>query len=144
MLCHHETTAHLQPHALENGPPFTLDDLQELLSVLDQAAVSRNSGSEGSNHTTGSIDERKRRRMISNRESARRSRWRKKMHLEELTEQLDRFTSENRELQSQLSQVVNQCHLVRMDNQRLRSESVALEARLSHLYRIVKLQQQLS
>ncbi|KAK4745645.1 hypothetical protein SAY87_011957 [Trapa incisa] len=127
MLCHQETTS-----ALENGP-FTLNDLQELLSFLNSATTGPNSGS---------VDERKRRRMISNRESARRSRWRKKRHLEELTEQMNRFTAENRELKNQLSQVVNQCHLVRMENQRLRSECADLKTRLSRLYGTLKLQQQ--
>ncbi|KAK4797220.1 hypothetical protein SAY86_029546 [Trapa natans] len=136
MLCHQETTS-----ALENGP-FTLNDLQELLSFLNSATTGPNSGSEGSNRSTGSVDERKRRRMISNRESARRSRWRKKRHLEELTEQMNRFTAENRELKNQLSQVVNQCHLVRMENQRLKSECADLKTRLSRLYGTLKLQQQ--
>ncbi|KAK4770966.1 hypothetical protein SAY87_031498 [Trapa incisa] len=134
MLCHQE------PPPLETGP-FTLDDLEELLSFLNSVAADPNSCSEGSNRSTGSEDERKRRRMISNRESARRSRWRKKQHLEELTEQLDRFTAENRELKNQLYQVMNQCHLVMMENQRLRSECADLTSRLSHLYRTMKLQQ---
>ncbi|OWM80619.1 basic leucine zipper 4 [Punica granatum] len=135
MLCPQEAPVHLQLPVLETG--FTPDELQELLSFLNQP-TSPNSGSEGSNRSVGSMDdERKRRRMISNRESARRSRWRKKRHLEDLTEQLNRFTVENRQLKNQLSHVINRCHVVRTENERLRSECIALLARLSDLCQIL-------
>lgn len=137
MLCHQEPPVHLLPPTpvLETG--FTLDDLQVLLSFVNQtASPSPNSDSKGSNRSAGSADDRKRRRMISNRESARRSRWRKKQHLEDVTEQFNLFTVENRELKNRLSQIISQYHIVRKENELLRSERIALAARLSDLYQI--------
>ncbi|CAN0905769.1 Basic leucine zipper 4, partial [Linum grandiflorum] len=118
---------------------FTAHDLEQLLSIFDsQTAASpnsnSNSGSEGwSNRSVYDVDERKERRMKSNRESARRSRWRKKRHLEKLTEQAKRLKVENQELKYMLGSTLSQCHVVRRENQRLRSESVALRGRLTHL-----------
>ncbi|KAJ6871999.1 hypothetical protein NC651_031176 [Populus alba x Populus x berolinensis] len=71
--------------------------------------------------------------MVSNRESARRSRWRKKKHLEDLTQQLNRLKIQNRELQNRLGSIINQSHVLWRENGRLMSESVALKARLSDL-----------
>ncbi|XP_022774116.1 G-box-binding factor 1-like [Durio zibethinus] len=62
------------------------------------------------------IDERKRRRMMPNRESARRSRMRKQKHLENLRNEVNRFSIENRELTNRLRFVWYHCHRVRKDN----------------------------
>ncbi|KAJ6675957.1 BZIP TRANSCRIPTION FACTOR 44 [Salix viminalis] len=78
-------------------------------------------------------DERKRKRKESNRESARRSRWRRKKHLEGLTQQLNRLKIENRELQKRLGSIINQSHALWRENDHLMSESMALKARLSGL-----------
>ncbi|KAJ0086505.1 hypothetical protein Patl1_08787 [Pistacia atlantica] len=82
------------------------------------------------------MDEKKQRRMISNRESARRSRWRKKRHLENLTEELNQLKVENQELKNRLSWVLNKSHVVLRENERLTSEFVALWGRLSELNQI--------
>lgn len=116
-----------------HGPGFTANEIQELLSLLQSPSPTENSGSRGSNQAVYSIDERKRRRMVSNRESARRSRWRKKKHLEDLTQQLNRLKIQNRELQNRLGSIINQSHVLWRENGRLMSESVALKARLSDL-----------
>ncbi|XWS14819.1 hypothetical protein CRYUN_Cryun35bG0041300 [Craigia yunnanensis] len=114
---------------------FTPEELKELLSFLESnEPVSPNSGSEGSSRALYSMDERKQRRMISNRESARRSRWRKKRHLENLTDEVNRLNIENQQLKNQLSLVIYQCHVVWRENEELRSESVALWAKLLDLY----------
>ncbi|CAI0464453.1 unnamed protein product [Linum tenue] len=73
--------------------------------------------------------------MVSNRESARRSRWRKKRHLENLTEQANRLSLEKEELRYALGSTLSQCNVVWKENQRLRTESVALRGRLTHLCR---------
>lgn len=94
-----------------------------------------NSGSDspGSDETnqTGLIpDERKRRRMISNRESARRSRMRKKKHLENLRNHVNRLRIGNRELENRLRVVTHHGQLVRRENDRFLSESAMLRQRL--------------
>ncbi|CAI0393468.1 unnamed protein product [Linum tenue] len=121
-----------------NEPGFTAHELQELLSFFDSTATgspNSNSGSEGSDRSVYNVDERKRRRMVSNRESARRSRWRKKRHLEKLTEQANRLNLENQELKYALGSTLSQCNVVWKANQRLRSESVVLRGRLTGLCR---------
>ncbi|KAK2660098.1 hypothetical protein Ddye_006631 [Dipteronia dyeriana] len=129
----------------ETGFNLTTDEIEELLSIFqtgdDTSSVimSPNSGSEGSNRgVVYSVDERKKRRMLSNRESARRSRWRKKRHLENMTEQVKQLKVENRELKNQYSFILNQCHLLWTENELLTSEYVALCARLSHLCQILR------
>ncbi|KAK8716588.1 hypothetical protein V6N13_043894 [Hibiscus sabdariffa] len=87
------------------------------------------------------IDERKRRRMISNRESARRSRMRKQKHLENLRDQVNRLRVENRELNNRLRFVVYHCHTVRTDNDRLRSEYSMLRQKLSDIRQILLFKQ---
>ncbi|KAK8692464.1 hypothetical protein V6N13_075923 [Hibiscus sabdariffa] len=136
---------------------FTREELEELLSFLESnepvspnsgsevstravsflepnEPVSPNYGSEGSTRAVYSADERKKRRMISNRESAKRSRWRKKMHLENITEEVNRLSIENRQLKHRLSWVMNQYHIVWRENEVLRSESVAMWAKLLDLH----------
>lgn len=117
------------------GPVFEADEVEELLSLLRPS--SNNSGSEGSGRAVYSVDERKRRRMISNRESARRSRWRKKRHLENLTDQVNRLKVENRDLKNRLGLLVQQCHVAWRENDRLSSEFLALQSRLSDLCSIL-------
>lgn len=132
MFLGEEAADQFQLPVLETG--FTADDIQEWLSDLLQS----NSGSsEGSTRAVYSDDERKKRRMISNRESARRSRWRKKKQLEDLTEELNRSAVENQVLKNELNIVLNQCYLLWREKEQLTSEYVALRTRLSNLYRIL-------
>lgn len=116
---------------------FTAPEIEELLSLFELPIHSPNSGSEGSNSNSNrvifSVDERKRRRMISNRESARRSRWRKKKHLENLTVQVNRLETQNRELKKRLGSVLGQCHVLWRENDRLTTEYLSLQARLQDL-----------
>ncbi|KAF4357427.1 hypothetical protein CsatB_007818 [Cannabis sativa] len=116
------------------GPVFEAGEIEELWSLLQPGT---NSGSEGSSRAVYSVDERKLRRMISNRESARRSRWRKKRHLEELTEQVNQLKAENRDLKNRLGHMAQQCHVAWTENDRLSSEFLALQSRLSDLCRIL-------
>ncbi|KAL5974425.1 hypothetical protein ACLOJK_031090 [Asimina triloba] len=79
------------------------------------------------------IDERKQRRMISNRESARRSRMRKQRHLDELWSQVVRLRAENRQLLDKLNHV-SECHdRVLHENERLREEASGLRRTLQDL-----------
>ncbi|XP_075515630.1 uncharacterized protein LOC142550287 [Primulina tabacum] len=76
------------------------------------------------------IDERKRKRTQSNRESARRSRMRKQKHLENLGTQVNRQKRVNLELMNQLKLVVSQNEAVCRENEHLRLETVKLRQRL--------------
>ncbi|KAJ0039013.1 hypothetical protein Pint_23417 [Pistacia integerrima] len=79
------------------------------------------------------IDERKQRRMISNRESARRSRMRKQKHLDELWSQVVRLRTENHNLLDKLNHV-SECHeRVLQENARLKDEASDLRQMLSEL-----------
>lgn len=87
------------------------------------------------------MDERKRRRMISNRESARRSRVRKQRHLENLRNQLNKCRMENRELNNRLQFILYHLNRVRTENEWLRSERTVLQERISEYAQILVLQQ---
>ncbi|XP_020092054.1 ocs element-binding factor 1-like, partial [Ananas comosus] len=67
-------------------------------------------------------EERRLRRMISNRESARRSRMRKKRHLEELRSRLARHRAENRELAARLGDAAHLSALLPRNSDWLRAE----------------------
>lgn len=103
----------------------------------NQIQTNSNSGSDEPRQTVSVIDERKRRRMISNRESARRSRMRKQKHLENLRNQLNRLRMENRELSNRLRFALHHCQRVRTDNDLLRSEHTILRRRLSEIRQIL-------
>nr|AFO63284.1 bZIP5 [Tamarix hispida] len=85
-----------------------------------------------------SMDERKRKRMESNRESARRSRMRKQKHVENLRNRLNQLKSENHERTTRLRFMIHQCHLVRRDNDRLRAEHVIYQRRLTEICQILQ------
>ncbi|XP_073286997.1 uncharacterized protein, partial [Primulina huaijiensis] len=124
--------------------PFDDDRLNEFLThfpnhqttlrmqeiVPNSSSVSNNSTSDDAdeNQFSGSsiIDERKKRRMISNRESARRSRMRKQLHLDELWSQVLRLRTENHNLMDRLN-VVSESHgKVLQENARLKEEATDL------------------
>ncbi|KAI3813415.1 hypothetical protein L1987_18137 [Smallanthus sonchifolius] len=87
------------------------------------------------------MEERKRRRMITNRESARRSRMRKQMHLENLRSQLNRLKAGNRDLMNRLRVVNLHGKLLRQENQRLVSESVMFQQKLRDIRHALHLRQ---
>ncbi|KAD3640863.1 hypothetical protein R6Q59_003535 [Mikania micrantha] len=95
-------------------------------------------------HQTKTIDEReerKRRRMISNRESARRSRKRKQKHLENLRNQLNRLKTGNRDLMNRLRLVSLHGKLLREENRRLWLESKMFEQKLQDICRALYIRQ---
>ncbi|XWS45113.1 hypothetical protein CRYUN_Cryun15aG0108900 [Craigia yunnanensis] len=111
------------------------------LDDANQNQTYSNSFSDEPNQPVSIIDERKRRRMISNRESARRSRMRKQKHVENLRNQVNRLRIENRELTNRLRFVLYHCHRVRTDNDRLRSEYSMLRQKLSDIRQILLFKQ---
>ncbi|KAJ0726361.1 putative transcription factor bZIP family [Helianthus annuus] len=94
-----------------------------------------------SNDIVNAMEERKRRRKISNRESARRSRMRKQKHLEDMRSQLNRLKTENRALMNRLRAVNLHGKLVRNENQQLMSESVMLQQKLRDIRHALHLRQ---
>lgn len=79
------------------------------------------------------INERKQRRMISNRESARRSRMRKQKHLDELWSQVVWLRNENHQLVDKLNHVSG-CHdKVMQENAQLKVEATELRQMLTDL-----------
>ncbi|KAF8109647.1 hypothetical protein N665_0094s0112, partial [Sinapis alba] len=90
-------------------------------------------------------EERKRKRMESNRESARRSRMRKQSHIDNLRNQVNQLDLENRELGNRLRLVIYHLQQVNTDNNRLVTEQEMLRLRFSEMRRILifrQLQQQ--
>jgi regulator of replication initiation timing len=83
------------------------------------------------------------RRMKTNRESARRSRMRKRIHLEELMIQLDQLQAENHDLRTQLGSVVNQASLIRRENRRLQIEVAMFKRRLDETRSLLSVIRQL-
>ncbi|KAI4327318.1 hypothetical protein L6164_019794 [Bauhinia variegata] len=107
----------------------------------DEPTQNHKPESDDSNRVPFVVDERKRRRMISNRESARRSRMRKQKHLENLRNQVNRFRIQNRELNNHLQLLQHHCNRVGTENDWLRSERAFLRQKLSSISQILVFQQ---
>lgn len=103
--------------------------------TVQYASISNNSSTsdEAEEHQLSIIDERKQRRMISNRESARRSRMRKQKHLDELWSQVVRLRSENHNLMDRLNHVTESHDRILQENARLKEESSDLHQMLTNL-----------
>lgn len=112
----------LNPQAQEFNPQSTSDEADEqLLSI---------------------INERKQRRMVSNRESARRSRMRKQKQLDELWSQVVYLRNENQQLLDKLNHV-SECHdQAIQENAQLKEEALGLRQMLGGMQ--VKTQESLS
>ncbi|KAK4271877.1 hypothetical protein QN277_020505 [Acacia crassicarpa] len=79
------------------------------------------------------INERKHRRMISNRESARRSRMRKQKHLDELWSQVVWLRNENHQLIDKLNHVSESHDRVVQENAQLKEEALELRQMLKDM-----------
>jgi len=82
-------------------------------------------------------EERKRKRMLSNRESARRSRQRKQKRLDELTETEGRLRKENAQIKAALGVTTRHYLGVEAENSVLRTQAAELGSRLQALNEIL-------
>lgn len=83
------------------------------------------------------MDQRKRKRMISNRESARRSRMRKQKHLDDLVAQVAQLRKENQQILTSVNLTTEQYLRVESENSVLRAQASELGNRLESLNEII-------
>ncbi|KAI4320970.1 hypothetical protein MLD38_034399 [Melastoma candidum] len=106
-------------------------------STITMTAGLQTSGSD-SGDVRQLLEQRKKRRMESNRESARRSRMRKQMHLDELAAAVTHLTSENARLSAGIVVSSRQLMAVETENSILRAQLMELSQRLESLDDIIR------
>ncbi|KAJ4809848.1 BZIP transcription factor [Rhynchospora pubera] len=94
----------------------------------------QNSGSE--EDLQALMKQRKQKRMLSNRESARQSRMRKQKHLDDLTAQVDQLKKENGQIVRALNVTTQSYFAVEAENSVLRTQHLELRNRLQSLNEI--------
>ncbi|XP_057436753.1 bZIP transcription factor 11-like [Lotus japonicus] len=99
------------------------------------SSMIQNSGSE--EELQALMDQRKRKRMISNRESARRSRMRKQKHLDELAAQVAQLRSENQQMLTSLNLTTQRFMIIDAENSVLSAQMGELSHRLESLNEII-------
>ncbi|XP_039036256.1 bZIP transcription factor 11-like [Hibiscus syriacus] len=104
-------------------------------SGTSSGSLTTNSGSEGDLQAL--MNERKRKRMISNRESARRSRMRKQKHLDDLQAQVTQLQNDNHQILNQLNITTQHYLNVETENSVLRAQANELSHRLQSLNEII-------
>ncbi|KAL5847698.1 hypothetical protein ACOSQ3_011222 [Xanthoceras sorbifolium] len=95
----------------------------------------QNSGSEEDLQVV--MDQRKRKRMQSNRESARRSRMRKQKHLDELMQEVGRLKRDNNQILTSINITTQHLMSVEAENSVLRAQFHELSQRLDSLNEIL-------
>ncbi|KAK8968134.1 hypothetical protein KSP40_PGU008267 [Platanthera guangdongensis] len=85
------------------------------------------------------LDLRKRKRMLSNRESARRSRMRKQQHSENLVSQAAQLREANRRISAQVKMIAERCGRVEAENRVIRTEAMELAERLGSVSSLLRL-----
>lgn len=83
------------------------------------------------------MDQRKRKRMISNRESARRSRMRKQKLCDDLTSQVNQFKEQNNQIATNINMMTHLFLNLEVENSILRGQLVELNKRLQSLNEII-------
>ncbi|KAL0017117.1 hypothetical protein SO802_004186 [Lithocarpus litseifolius] len=101
----------------------------------NSSTPTQNSGSEGDLQVL--MDQRKRKRMQSNRESARRSRMRKQKHLDDLMGQVTQLSKDNNQILTSINITTQHFMNVEAENSILRAQVVELSQRLVSLNEIL-------
>ncbi|KAB2090367.1 hypothetical protein ES319_A03G118800v1 [Gossypium barbadense] len=118
---------------LNSLPNFNILQPAHEFTAQSSSMSNYSTSDEAEEHQVNIIDERKQRRMISNRESARRSRMRKQKHLDELWSQVIRLRNENHSLIDKLNHVSERHDLVLQENAKLKEEASDLRQMLTDL-----------
>ena len=107
--------------------------IQDFSSPQSSCISSNSTSDEADEQQQSLINERKHRRMISNRESARRSRMRKQKHLDELWSQVVWLRNENHHLIDKLNHVSESHDRVVQENAQLKEEASELRQIISDM-----------
>lgn len=99
---------------------------QEIINLQTPYLKGNSTSDEADEQQLSIINERKQRRMISNRESARRSRMRKQKHLDELWSQVVWLRNENHQLVDKLNKFSGIHEQVVQENAKLKEEATEL------------------
>lgn len=115
-----------------------------LMTMQQQQQPQQVSSGSDSDPKYANMDERKRKRMISNRESARRSRVRKQQHLDELMGQVTKLKSENAEISQRIDAATQLYVAVESENNVLRAQLMELADRLQSLNSLLQIVEEVS
>ncbi|XVE73432.1 hypothetical protein DITRI_Ditri11bG0117500 [Diplodiscus trichospermus] len=108
------------------------------------ASVQRPASSSDSDPRYANIDERKRKRMLSNRESARRSRMRKQKQLEELVNEVSALQKENSQVSERINVTSQRYMEMESANNVLRAQAMELTERLRSLNSVLHIVEEVS
>ncbi|XP_042408874.1 bZIP transcription factor 53-like [Zingiber officinale] len=100
--------------------------------------------SSGDSSMQRAIDERKRKKMLSNRESARRSRMRKQQKLDDMLKESADFKGQNSKIEMQINVVTQHFETVDTENTILRAQISELTARLQSMNSILHIYKEVS
>ncbi|CAH8326087.1 unnamed protein product [Eruca vesicaria subsp. sativa] len=126
------------PHGVPDEP---VSDNQKQLTAITNFELGEQNDNRNKLIQPEMTEEKKRKRMESNRESAKRSRMRKQNHINNLRNQVNRLDMENRELKNRLQLFTYQLQRVNTDNNRLVTEQEILRLRLSEMRRFLMIRQ---
>ncbi|XWS60388.1 hypothetical protein CRYUN_Cryun07bG0032200 [Craigia yunnanensis] len=132
------------PHGYSSHHPDSSTNFSNRLSPNSQAhfpfrLFSRNASSlstedDAREYQPSIVDDKRLRRMISNRESARRSRMRKKQQIEELQSQVDQLQTINRQLSQKLINLLESNHEILQENAQLKEKVSTLHMVLADVF----------